>query len=141
MLIRLRWCVFQRIGYNGYPELLSDIREQVRSEIYAAYMPRHALADSKAALFKARVEQERQNLSQMLVHNPPEHVDAVVEMLNKASHIVLMAEGYADGIADHRATVAPSRLFGRSRTRGPCSTGWNVDSTQSHDACGGYQCN
>lgn len=96
----------QRIGYNGYPELLSDIREQVRSEIYSAYMPRHLISDSKASLFRARVEQERQNLSQMLVHNPPEHIDAVVEMLNQADHIVLMAEGYADGVA----TVAVQQL-------------------------------
>lgn len=102
----------QRIGYNGYPELLSDIREQVRSEIYAAYMPRHALADGKAAKFKARVEQERQNLSQMLVHNPPEHMDAVVDMLNKASHIVVMAEGYADSIA--QTTVQQLRHRGFS---------------------------
>ena len=30
----------QRLGYNGYPELLHDIREQVKSEIYAAYEPK-----------------------------------------------------------------------------------------------------
>ena len=30
----------QRLGYNGYPELLADIRAQVRDEIYTAYEPR-----------------------------------------------------------------------------------------------------
>ena len=30
----------QRVGYNGYPELLNDIRDQVKAEIYAAYTPK-----------------------------------------------------------------------------------------------------
>ena len=89
----------QRIGYNGYPELLNDIREQVRTEIYAAYTPKRMTQENKSLLFRARTEQERQNLSQMRVHNPPEHIDTVLAMFEKANHVVLMAEGYAESIA------------------------------------------
>src|SRR3972149_3313329 len=56
----------QRLGYNGYPELLQDIREQVKTEIYAAYDPQTLPPDDPAGLFKDRVTQEQQNLQQML---------------------------------------------------------------------------
>ena len=62
----------QRLGYNGYPELLHDIREQVKSEIYAAYEPKPLNPDNPAGTFKDRIEHEQHNLRQMLVHNPPE---------------------------------------------------------------------
>ncbi len=93
----------QRIGYNGYPELLSDIRDQVRSEIYATYTPKRLAEDDKAAIFKGFVEQERQNLAQMLTHCPPEQVEAIANKLTRAGHIVLMAEGYAEAIVQMTA--------------------------------------
>jgi DNA-binding MurR/RpiR family transcriptional regulator len=89
----------QRLGYNGYPELLNDIREQVKSEIYAAYEPKELLADDPAGSFKDRAEQEQHNLKQMLIHNPPEHVRRVAEMFAAAKHVVLVAEGYAEVVA------------------------------------------
>lgn len=89
----------QRLGYNGYPELLNDIREQVKSEIYAAYEPKELLADDPAGSFKDRAEQEQHNLKQMLIHNPPEHIRRVAEMFAAAKHVVLVAEGYAEVVA------------------------------------------
>lgn len=90
----------QRLGYNGYPELLNDIREQVREEIYAAYEPKELAPDDPAGVFKDRAEQEQQNLKQMLVHNPPEHVRRVAAQLEDAQHIVIFAEGYAATVAE-----------------------------------------
>jgi DNA-binding MurR/RpiR family transcriptional regulator len=89
----------QRLGYNGYPELLADIREQVRAEIYAHYEPPTLPADDPAALFKARIEGERANLDQVLVHSPPEHVRKAAELLAQARQIVLIAEGYGEPLA------------------------------------------
>mgnify|MGYP000915558250 CR=1 FL=1 len=57
----------QRLGYNGYPELLNDIREQVKAEIYAAYEPKELSPDDPAGIFKDRAEQEQHNLREMLV--------------------------------------------------------------------------
>lgn len=90
----------QRLGYNGYPELLSDIRKQVKSEIYAAYEPKELSPDEPEGTFKDRTEQECHNLQQMLVHNPPEHLQKIAGMLEKAEHIVLVAEGYAETVAE-----------------------------------------
>ena len=93
----------QRLGYNGYPELLNDIREQVKAEIYAAYEPKELLPDDPASVFKDRAEQEQHNLREMLIHNPPEHVRRVAEMFANAEHIVLVAEGYASAAAEMAA--------------------------------------
>jgi DNA-binding MurR/RpiR family transcriptional regulator len=89
----------QRLGYNGYPELLNDIREQVKSEIYAAYEPKELSPEDPAGAFKDRAEQEQHNLKQMLIHNPPDHVRRVAEMFAAATHVVLVAEGYAGTVA------------------------------------------
>jgi len=90
----------QRLGYNGYPELLQDIREQVKTEIYAAYEPQPLSPDDPASVFKDRVVQEQQNLQQMLIHNPPEHIEAVAAMLDRARRIILVGDGYADAVAE-----------------------------------------
>ena len=89
----------QRLGYSGYPELLADIRAQVKSEIYASYEPQSLSPDDPAGVFRDRIEQERHNLSQLLVHNPPEHVDAIAAMLWNAGRILIMGEGYASEVA------------------------------------------
>jgi DNA-binding MurR/RpiR family transcriptional regulator len=89
----------QRLGYNGYPELLQDIRDQVKLEIYAAYEPKDLLPDDPAATFKLRAEQEQHNLKQMLIHNPPDHVRGIAQLMERSQHIVLLAEGYANTVA------------------------------------------
>lgn len=89
----------QRLGYNGYPELLSDIRDQVKSEIYAAYEPKELSPENPDGLFKDRTEHEQHNLKQTLVHNPPEHITGIAEMLNDAEKIVLVSEGYSETVA------------------------------------------
>ncbi len=94
----------QRLGYNGYPELLHDVRMQVRSEIYAFYQPAPLSPNEPAAVFRSRIEQEAQNLARMLIHNPPDQLAAVATMLSGATRIVLIAEGYAVPIADMTAT-------------------------------------
>jgi DNA-binding MurR/RpiR family transcriptional regulator len=90
----------QRLGYNGYPELLQDIREQVKTEIYAAYEPQPLSPDDPAGVFKDRVVQEQHNLQQMLIHNPPEHIAAVAAMLDRARRILIVGDGYADAVAE-----------------------------------------
>jgi DNA-binding MurR/RpiR family transcriptional regulator len=89
----------QRLGYNGYPELLNDIRDQVKSEIYAAYEPKELSPDDPEGTFKDRTEHEQHNLKQMLIHNPPEHIREIAAMFDGADHIVLVAEGYAETAA------------------------------------------
>jgi len=93
----------QRLGYNGYPDLLQDVREQVKSEIYAAYRPKPLSSDDPAGVFKDRVEQEQQNLQQMLVQNPPDHLEAVAHIFEGIERIVVLGEGYAETAAEMTA--------------------------------------
>ena len=90
----------QRLGYNGYPELLHDIREQVKGEIYSAYVPQVLTSETPAGIFSERAEQERSNLSRMLIHNPPEVMDRIAQMLARTREVVLVAEGYALALAE-----------------------------------------
>ncbi len=90
----------QRLGYNGYPDLLADIRDQVKDEIYAAYEPAELTPDNPAATFNSRLEQEHANLKQMGVHSPPEQIARVAAMFAPAKRILLVAEGYADTVAE-----------------------------------------
>lgn len=90
----------QRLGYNGYPELLQDVREQVRSEIYAAYEPQVLTPDDPARAFRDRVNHEQENLRHMLVHNPPEHIDDVARLLADSRRILLIGDGYAEVVAE-----------------------------------------
>lgn len=101
----------QRLGYNGYPELLQDIREQVKTEIYTAYEPQPLSPDDPAGVFRDRIVQEQQNLEQLLVHNPPDHVTAVATMLARAGRIVLIGEGYAEAVAETVAQQFRHRGF------------------------------
>ena len=97
----------QRLGYNGYPELLHDIRAQVRAEIYAAYSEPPRDEAEAAGLFKLRVLRDQHSLSQALVHNPLEHVARVGAMLSSAPQIVLIGEGYAHSLAEMTAQRRP----------------------------------
>ncbi|MEM7130257.1 MAG: MurR/RpiR family transcriptional regulator [Chloroflexota bacterium] len=116
----------QRLGFNGYPELLSDIRGQVKAEIYAAYEPKELDPDDPEGTFKDRTDQEQSNLKQMLVHNPPEQIHAVANMITAANHIILISEGYAETVAEmaaqqlrHRgvsAEMAPDEPVKRAAT-------------------------
>ena len=36
----------------------------------------------------------------MLVHNPPEHVEAISRLLSSAKRILLLGDGYADAVAE-----------------------------------------
>lgn len=101
----------QRLGYNGYPELLQDVREQVRSEIYAAYEPQPLAPDDPALMFRDRIIHEQENLRHMLVHNPPEHIDAVARMLAESRRILLVGDGYAETVAETVAQQFRHRGF------------------------------
>ncbi|HQY91773.1 MAG: MurR/RpiR family transcriptional regulator [Caldilinea sp.] len=90
----------QRLGYNGYPDLLHDVREQVKSEIYAAYEPKPLAPNNPAGVFNDRIEQERQNLQQMLVQNPPVHLEAVARLIESIERVVVVGEGYAEAVAE-----------------------------------------
>lgn len=88
----------QRLGFKGYPAFLDDIRSQVKAEIYAAYEPQPLTPGAPPALFKQRVESEQHNLGLLLAHSPPDHLEAVAQMLAAARSVLLIGDGYAESI-------------------------------------------
>ena len=137
----------QRLGYNGYPELLNDIRGQVKSEIYAAYEPKELKPSDPAGVFTDRAEQEQHNLHEMLIHNPPDHIRRVAAMFDEAAHVIFFAEGYAGTAADlaaeqlrHRGISAesagddPVRMAGTLVSLKPDALVVGISATQYGDS-------
>jgi DNA-binding MurR/RpiR family transcriptional regulator len=89
----------QRLGYPGYPELIGEIQEEVKLDLRALYRP---LADETAApaIVERVLNQDRNNLEYMLIHNDPQTIERVVEIIVRASHIVLVGEGNSHFIAE-----------------------------------------
>jgi DNA-binding MurR/RpiR family transcriptional regulator len=90
----------QRLGYNGYPELLQDIRQQVKNELYAVYEPQSLTQNDPAAVFKTQIEQDSSNLRQILIQNPPEHLQIIADLCYRAERIYFVAEGYANTVVE-----------------------------------------
>jgi DNA-binding MurR/RpiR family transcriptional regulator len=90
----------QRLGYNGYPELLQDIRQQVKQELYAVYEPQSLSQADPAAVFRTQIEQDSNNLRQILIQNPPEQLQTIADLCYNAERIYFVAEGYANTVAE-----------------------------------------
>ncbi len=99
----------QRLGYPGYPELLQDIRSQVREELYAVYEPAPLDSRDPAVVFKTQIDQESANLRQILVHNPPGRLQTLVAAIASARQILFAAEGDARFIAEMAASYLRQR--------------------------------
>jgi len=93
----------QRLGYNGYPELLHEIREQVKAEIYSAYAAAAEGSGISGDPFREVVQRAQHHLGQLLVHNPPEHLNRLVSLLNGVQKFLLIGEGYTASLAEMAA--------------------------------------
>ena len=99
----------QRLGYPGYPDLLQDIRSQVREELYAVYEPAPLDSNDPAVIFKTQIDQESANLRQILVHNPPGRLQTLVTAIASARRVLFAAEGEAVLIAQMAANYLHQR--------------------------------
>lgn len=102
----------QRLGYAGYPELLSEIQEMVKKELNVSYKPAADKAGEEGLFFTA-LAQERENLERAITHVRGETVTAVISALREAKSVYVVAHGMARGPA--QAFVAQLRgLLGMS---------------------------
>ncbi|RME65472.1 MAG: MurR/RpiR family transcriptional regulator [Caldilineae bacterium] len=90
----------QRLGYHGYPDLLEDVRAQVREEVYGVHRPEPLPLSDPAAVFAGQVERDRANLHHILVQNPPSHLQAALTRLARAERIFFVAEGYVGPVTE-----------------------------------------
>lgn len=99
----------QRLGYAGYPELLSDIQAAVRKEIRVSYKPPAKRADEES-LFLQSLAQEKENLERAMTHVRGDTLAAVVSTLLSARNVYVISQGLAKGPAEILVTHLRSLL-------------------------------
>jgi DNA-binding MurR/RpiR family transcriptional regulator len=81
----------QRLGYRGYPELLSDVRTAVREELDQVYKANVQEGSAHDAMLKI-VEAERSNLEDMESKLKPEALESFLEALEAAKRILIVSQ-------------------------------------------------
>jgi len=89
----------QRLGYPGYPELIAEIRDDVKRDLRAVYEPSHE-DDSPLGILRRSLTQDRNNLEYMLLHMDEGAFEKAVGILNKATRIFVSGEGNAVYVAE-----------------------------------------
>ena len=89
----------QRLGYPGYPEFITDVREEVKRDLRGVYEP-PAGDDSPAQVFRRNLVQDRNNLDYLLLHVDLDMIQQTVELLAKAPRIFVAGEGNASFLAE-----------------------------------------
>jgi DNA-binding MurR/RpiR family transcriptional regulator len=88
----------QRLGYPGYPELIAEVQEEVKSDLRRVYEPGPD-EQSVGALFRRSLLEDRNNLDYILLHPQDDEVASIVETLEKARRIYVVADGVARSLA------------------------------------------
>lgn len=80
----------QRLGYDGYPELIDDVQDLVKRELRDIWEP---IGDTPTAadLFRQSIDNGRRSLEEIIIRNPPGTVEKAVSMLENARHIFILA--------------------------------------------------
>lgn len=87
----------QRLGYDGYPELLQDVRSVVRSRL--ATPPVGVPAEDATETAARALNQEAENLRQLLTNLPREEISQVLNALRAARRIFVVGEGHSRSLA------------------------------------------
>lgn len=80
----------QRLGYPGYPELAQEIRSLVKEEIASSREP--ALATGVPTFLRESIRQDVQNMEDLLLHNPAEALEKVVNRIGQARRVYVVGE-------------------------------------------------
>lgn len=89
----------QRLGYPGYPELITDIQEQVKTELSRTYETPAEESNSPGARVQHLVSEDRMNLEKTLAHNNLDVIETILDALRVAPRIIITGESYAAPIA------------------------------------------
>lgn len=114
----------QRLGYPGYPELLTEIRQMVRAEMQRSLAEVSSEAGS-AGLLRSALDHERDNIERMRTQLRDSDVESLTDAILRAKHIYVIGEGpgaYAAGLfaallkeADLPAQMAPATISEATR--------------------------
>lgn len=81
----------QRLGYPGFPELIDEVQNEVKSDLRAVYEPAEG-DNSPAQVYRRNLMQDRNNLDYALLHFDAETVENVVGVLKGAQRIFVAGE-------------------------------------------------
>lgn len=89
----------QRLGYPGFPELITDVQEHVKQDLRTVYHPTEG-DDAPAEVFRRNLLQDRNSLEYMLQHLAPENLIALIGLFGQSSRIFVIGEGTAGYFAE-----------------------------------------
>lgn len=89
----------QRLGYPGYPELVSEVQEDVKRDLRAVYESPEG-DDSPAQIVRRNLMQDRNSLEYMQLHLDVETVGIIVDSMLQAGRLFVAGEGNASCLAE-----------------------------------------
>lgn len=89
----------QRLGYPGFPELISEVQDEVKRDLQAVYEPPEG-ENTPTQVFRRNLMQDRNNLDFSLLHFDEETVENIVALLQKADRIFVAGEGNLSFLAE-----------------------------------------
>lgn len=81
----------QRLGYEGYPELLEDVRTIVRAEILRGLAPAEA-AQGDVGIFRRSIEAEHRNLDQLSSGLADETIEKLIATIADARNVIVIGQ-------------------------------------------------
>ncbi len=88
----------QRLGYPGYPELISDIQEQVKVELNRTFEA-PPVESTPGGRVQQLINEDRARLEKVLAHNTVDVIETILDALRVAPRIIITGESYAAPIA------------------------------------------
>jgi DNA-binding MurR/RpiR family transcriptional regulator len=80
----------QRLGYDGYPELLADVRAIVRAEVQRGLTP--AEAPGNVGAFRRSIEMEHRNLDELASGLDNDTIEKLLAAIEKARRILVVGQ-------------------------------------------------
>jgi len=113
----------QRLGYPGFPEMLAEIKEDIKRDLSAVYEPM-STERTPYQVFRRGLIEDRHSLNFVLSHTDAETIETIVGKLVAATAVTVLGEGSAAHAAALFAlrlqtmgcniTVAPADATGRA---------------------------
>ena len=88
----------QRLGYEGYPELIAEVQEEVKRDLRGVYEPAPE-EQTAMAVFQRTLIEDRHNLDYSLLHTNAADVEAAADILEAAPKIFVVGEIFAAWLA------------------------------------------
>jgi len=79
----------QRLGYEGYPELMDNVQDLVKRELRDIWQP-PGKEPTIADLFRQGMDNGRRNLEEIIICNPPQTIEQMVSILEDAGRIFIL---------------------------------------------------